>query len=79
MLHILEYERRWERKLAWYREHDILPYEEDGGDAGTLIITRDSEKGAISSPEIERIIRERDSGVKSDDRGEHYRTKPPSD
>lgn len=58
MLHIPEYERRWEKKLAWYRENDILPSEEGGGDAGTLIITRDSEKGAISSPEIERIIRD---------------------
>jgi hypothetical protein len=58
MLHVPEYERRWNEKLAWYKEHDILPHEEGGGEGGTLIITRDSEKGAISSPEIERIIRE---------------------
>jgi len=58
MLHVPDYERRWNAKLAWYKEHGILPYEEGGGDSETLIVTRDSEKGAISSPEIERIIRE---------------------
>lgn len=58
MLHVPEYERRWEEKLEWYRQNDIRPVEDGGGSNGTLIITRDSEKGAISSPEIERIIRE---------------------
>lgn len=58
MLHVPEYERRWNEKRAWYEKHGILPYEQGGGDNGTLIITRDSEKGAISSPEIERIIRD---------------------
>lgn len=56
MLHVKEYEERWERKLKWYRVNDILPHEEGGGANGTLIVTRDSEKGAISSPEIERVI-----------------------
>lgn len=56
MLHVPEYERRWNEKLKLYRENGILPHEEGGGEAGTLIITRDSERGAISSPEIERII-----------------------
>ena len=58
MLHVPEYERRWNKKLAWYRENGVLPYEEGRGGRGTLIVTRDSENGAISSPEIERIIRE---------------------
>jgi AAA domain/UvrD-like helicase C-terminal domain len=58
MLHVPEYERRWMEKLAWYENHGILPYEIGGGDNGVLIITRDSEKGAISSPEIERVIRD---------------------
>lgn len=58
MLHIPDYKRRWDDKLEWYKQNSILPYEEGGGENGTLIITRDSEKGAISSPEIERIIRE---------------------
>ena len=46
------YRRRWKEKLAWYRENDILPYSEGGGKRGTLIVTEDSMKGGISSPEI---------------------------
>ena len=57
MLHAKDYEDRWERKLVWYREKGILPHEE-GGENGTLIVTRDSEKGAISSQKNERIIEE---------------------
>jgi hypothetical protein len=57
MLHDPDYKSRWEQKLAWYRQHDILPYEENGGDRGTLIVTRDSEQGGISSQEIESVIR----------------------
>ena len=58
MLHVPDYLERWEQKLVWYKENEILPYEEGGGENGTLIISRDSEAGAISSPEIERIISE---------------------
>ena len=58
MLHVPDYRRRWEKKLEWYRANNILPFEEGGGDRGTLIITRDSEAGGISSPEIERIIKD---------------------
>jgi hypothetical protein len=52
------YRRRWEEKLAWYKSHGIVPYQEGDGSRATLIVTRDDEKGGISSPEIERIIRE---------------------
>ena len=45
LLHNPDYAFRWERKLAAYRAADILPHEEDGGCAGTLIITRDDEVG----------------------------------
>ena len=58
MLHVPDYERRWQEKLAWYRANGILPHEEGGGPNATLIVTRDSVNGAISSPEIERIIQE---------------------
>jgi len=57
MLNIPNYRRRWEEKLAWYKNHDIVPYEDGGGENGTLIITSDSQRGGISSQEIERIIR----------------------
>jgi len=58
MLHVPRYRRRWEEKLAWYKSHGIVPYQEGDGSRATLIVTRDDEKGGISSPEIERIIRE---------------------
>jgi hypothetical protein len=56
MLHVPEYRRRWETKLKLYRNNGILPYEEGGGSAGTLIVTRDDEKGGISSQEIDKLI-----------------------
>ena len=57
MLHVPAYKRRWEEKVEWYRAHDIKRYEDGGGSRGTLIVTRDDERGGISSPEIEGIIR----------------------
>ena len=64
MLHDKEYKQRWEEKYAWYRENEILPYEEGGGKNGTLIITEDKQtviqdgsiRGAISVKEIDDII-----------------------
>lgn len=56
MLHDSAYRKRWEAKKAWYESHDILP--EVGGHNGTLIITRDSEKGGISVREIMRIVKQ---------------------
>ena len=50
------YLRRWKRKLAWYREHNILPHEEGGGQRGTLVVTEDSLNGAISSKRIADLI-----------------------
>jgi len=57
MLHVPSYLNRWKEKLTWYRKNFIIPYEEGGGENGTLIITRESPEGGISSQEIERIIR----------------------
>ncbi len=58
MLHDPEYRARWEQKLSWYRSQGILRREEGGGAAGMLVVTRDDEKGAISSAHLERIVRE---------------------
>ena len=57
MLHDPAYKSRWDSKLSWYRENGILPHAEGGGTKGTLIITRDSELGGISSQEIEHVIK----------------------
>ncbi len=56
LMHDPSYRQRWEKKLAWYRHNDILPYEEGGGDAGTLIVTEDTDVGGISSQEIDQVI-----------------------
>jgi hypothetical protein len=56
LLHDPAYCVRWERKLAWYRSQGVLPFDEGGGPAGTLVVTRDDERGAIHSDEIEALI-----------------------
>lgn len=57
MLMVPSYRRNWEEKLQWYRSNQIIPHGEGEGDRGTLIISRDSPQGGISSQEIEQIIR----------------------
>jgi len=64
MLYDVEYKQRWEEKYKWYRDNNILPFEEAGGENGTLIITEDKQheiedgsiRGAISVKEIDAII-----------------------
>lgn len=58
MLHVPSYSQRWDEKLAWYKSHQILPYEVGGGSKGTLIITRDESNGSIDSSHIKQIIAE---------------------
>jgi len=58
MLNVPEYKERWERKLAWYRKEEVLPYQEGGGEEGILIITKDDERGGIRSDEIEKLLDE---------------------
>jgi len=57
MMHNPAYRERWERKLLWYRDHGVLPHEEGGGTAGTLIITEETCESGISSAAIEKLIR----------------------
>ena len=56
LLHNPEYAARWERKLNAYRAASILPHDEGGGNAGTLIITRDDERGGINAKAIADLI-----------------------
>ena len=64
MLFDNEYKQRWEEKYQWYRDNNILPFEEGGGENGTLVITEDkpyeiedgSIRGAISVKAIDEII-----------------------
>lgn len=56
MLHVPNYRRRWEEKLAWYRAHGILPHDKGAWSKGTLVITRDEPNGSIDSARIKQII-----------------------
>lgn len=58
MLHVPQYRRRWEEKLAWYRANKILPSGEGGGENGVLILTQDGSNGSIDAANIDRVITE---------------------
>ncbi len=58
MLHVPSYRRRWEEKLAWYKNHSILTKGEGAGSKGTLITTRDGANGSIDSQDIDRVMTE---------------------
>ena len=56
MLQRPSYRRQWQRKLAWYKSHGILPHDEGGGPNGALIVTQDGDDGSISSAQIEELV-----------------------
>lgn len=64
MLYDDEYKKRWEAKKKWYRKNRILPYEEGGGENGTLIVTEDKPlimhdgniRGGFSVKDIDAIL-----------------------
>lgn len=58
LLHRPDYRRRWESKLAWYRDNGVLPHAEGGGVNGVLVTTEDGEDGSISSADIEKLVDE---------------------
>lgn len=58
MLHVPSYRRRWEEKLAWYRERGICAFEDGDRVGSNLIVTRDAANGSIDSAEIRRLIDE---------------------
>lgn len=49
---------QWKNQLIWYRQQQILPYEQGGGKNGTLIITQDDKDGRIHSQKVEQLIHE---------------------
>lgn len=58
MLFDVAYKRRWKEKKRWYRTQGVLPYNEGGGENGTLIETSDTEEGGISAKQIGELIKE---------------------
>jgi hypothetical protein len=43
---------------AWYKANNILPREEGGGAAGTLVVTHDRADGCIDCAAIAKLIGE---------------------
>jgi ATP-dependent exoDNAse (exonuclease V) alpha subunit len=60
MLGDAEYERKWNLKLAWYRENGIDPVEKGGGPNGTLVTT--TETDGINHTQIAQCIKKIKSG-----------------
>ncbi|MGV8997280.1 MAG: AAA family ATPase [Parvibaculaceae bacterium] len=54
MLDLPDYRRRWERKLAWYREQGVLPVAEGRGPRGMLVTT--TEGPGLDVPAIRAAI-----------------------
>ena len=55
MLSNPQYARAWERKQAWYAASGV---ERGGGDAATLIVTTDNERGGIDSVDVQEQLRQ---------------------
>jgi hypothetical protein len=58
MLERDEYRLAWERKLAWYRSHGILPAVEGGGVQGILVTTTESSTAGFDASTVLKVIRE---------------------
>lgn len=56
MLDRVEYRKAWEKKLAWYRSHGVLPADEGGGPKGALIITRESSAAPLDGHAVATAI-----------------------
>jgi ATP-dependent exoDNAse (exonuclease V) alpha subunit len=50
------YKKRWQRKLDAYRKQGIRPYEEGGGENGTLLITEENEGAGLDAEKIKSYI-----------------------
>ncbi len=57
MLNNLNYRKKWEEKKDWYYKNRIWTKDEGEGENGVLIITKETEKGGISVPEIDDVIK----------------------
>jgi len=57
MLGTESYRKKWEKKKKWYKEQDILPFEEGGGKKGYLIVTSDGADGGLDSGKIAELVK----------------------
>jgi hypothetical protein len=52
-----DYRRGWEKKLAWYRMHGVLPADEGSGPAGLLVTTSETSTIGFDSSTVDAMIR----------------------
>lgn len=62
MLEREDYRRSWEKKLAWYRSHGVLPADEGAGPNGILVTTRESSSTGFDSSAVQTVIRKQFNG-----------------
>ena len=58
MLEREDYQRSWEKKLAWYRANGVRQPGEELGKKGLLVTTTESSKAGFDSAAVQKIIRE---------------------
>ena len=58
MLDRADYRKRWERKLAWYRTHGILPVEEAPHSSKVLVTTQDTPDCGLDMGRVKQLIAE---------------------
>lgn len=62
MLEREDYRKNWEKKLAWYREHRILPADEGIGANGTLVTTTESSSAGFDASTVRTVIQKHIQG-----------------
>jgi hypothetical protein len=52
-----DYRKSWEKKLAWYREHGVLPADEGSGENGILVTTTESSTAGFDASTVQTAIK----------------------
>lgn len=58
MLEREDYRKSWERKLAWYRSHGVVPAVEGEGPNGMLVTTTESSTAGFDASSVQATIRQ---------------------
>lgn len=53
-----DYRKQWEKKLKWYKDNDILPFEKGGGKAGMLVTSTESPETGLDMKKIQSVIKQ---------------------
>jgi len=59
LLERADYRLSWEKKLAWYKAHGILPAQEGSGPNGMLVTTTESSTAGFDASVVRAVIKDR--------------------